>query len=175
MKTCNCRTIHPIGSITIQSVVISWPDPTDPDAGNIRSVGWCLEVFSWLFFVVLRCMRCSFFMARLYSLELDISLINLRRNLVFIKSFCACAVSFIFDLPNSSNVHDHFISSSFHLFSLSLAIFACINTFPWLSNNYIQIWPNSIHKTNNNATKNMLTLSVIKSPTLEFCSPSSKS
>lgn len=101
-------------------MVTSWPDPTDPDAGSIRSVGWCLEEFSWLFFVVLRCMRCSFFMARLYSLELDISLINLRRNLVFIKSFCACAVSFFLDLPKlfqrAWSLHFFIFSSLFPVF-----------------------------------------------------------
>ena len=157
-------------------MVVFWSCPTESDTGCIRSVGCCLKYFLLSFLCRFTLHALSFFVAWLYSLKLDISLINISRKLVFIKFFCPCIVSFFLYLLETLQMC--MITSFLHhliSFTCFLAIFACINTFPWLSNKYIQIWPISLWKTNNNATKNMLTLSVTKSPTLELCSPSSKS
>lgn len=172
-KTCNISHHHPIGFSPSDRMAFLLAHSNRIGCG-LHPIGWTLsENYSFVFLCCFTLHALSFFVAWLYPLELDISLINMCRKLVFIKSFCPCIVSFF--SWNSPNVYDHFISSYFNHFYLLLAIFACINTFPQLSNKYIQIWPISLWKTNNNATKNMLTLSVIKSPTLELCSPSSKS
>ena len=101
-------------------MVITLPDPTGSDAGCIRSVGECLEDFSSLFLRRFTLHALSFFVAWLYSLELHISLINMCRNLAFIKSFCAYTVSFFLDLPKlfqrAWSLHFFIFSSLFLVF-----------------------------------------------------------
>ena len=101
-------------------MVNRWPDPIRSGCG-LHPIGWMMLGSIFLTFLRRFTLHALFFlMARLYSLELDISLINLCRNLVFIKSFCACAVSFFLNLPKlfqrAWSLHFFIFSSLFPVF-----------------------------------------------------------
>ena len=91
-KTGNSSHLHPIGWSFF------WHTPTESDVGCIRLVGHCLKIILLSFLCRFTLHALSLFVAWLYLLELYISLINMCRKLVFIKSFCPCVVSFFLDL-----------------------------------------------------------------------------
>ena len=118
-KTCNSSHLHPIGFSPSDRMALLENTPTESDAGSIRSVEHCLETILLSFLCRFTLHALSFFVAWLYSLELDISLINMCRRLVFIKSFCPCVVSFFLDLLETLQMC--MITSFLHL----LIIFTC--------------------------------------------------
>ena len=136
---------------------------------GLQPIDWIEPVCNfWLFLYYSSSHAFSSTLVLIPFIELDIILTYERRNLESIKSLSPCVILHSIPSRKSPIVHLHFISSSFHHFFLFLATFACTNTFPWLSNKYVQIWPNMMHKTH---LKTCIIYVLSNPPHLSFARP----